>query len=120
MKRMQLINLIFLLCLMIMPGSLNAATPLESESDSPLIDTVNTYISEGYEVLGPVQYLGQTGKSLNFYRQEPIAFESMKIINQFGENWFVRPEDFVYVLTKESHLILIRMQQKKEDANVRF
>lgn len=117
MKQATLVSLLILLCLM-RPWGLTAAET-DDEVITPLLETLQAYVNNGYNVQGPVQYLGKTGKVINVYRQRPIAYDRIEIINQFREPWFVFEEDIVYILSKNGHIVLIRVHRDEGGANAR-
>ncbi|MCA1785268.1 MAG: hypothetical protein LC657_04705 [Desulfobacteraceae bacterium] len=117
MRHLTTISLFFILLCLLVPSALLSSPPEpESKLTTPLEDTLNDYLEQGYEVLlGPVQYLGKTDTSISLYRHPPIAYTKIDAINQFGEAWFVRDKDFVYVLSRKGHVVLIRMHEENKD-----
>lgn len=114
MKHATLAVLILLLCLAL-PGlsTALASEPVEQELP-PLTRTIQQHVNEGYKVLlGPIQYLGKTESVISLYRHSPVAYSHLTVINQFGEPWFVREEDFVYILARNGRLVLIRIHKNE-------
>jgi hypothetical protein len=65
--------------------------------------------------LGPIQYLGKTSGKIKLYNHGPIAYKDLDVMDQAGEEDLVNKYDFVYVLSKDGHLILIRLDKGNHD-----
>ena len=49
----------------------------------------------------------------HFYRHPPIAYTRLRIIREIGVPTSVKRGDFVYVLSKEGRVVLIRIKKKE-------
>ena len=66
-------------------------------------------------MLGPFQYLGKSLDHIQLYRHKPIPYVTMDVINEAGEDWFVAEHDFVYVLSKNEDVVLVRIEKEDRD-----
>ncbi|MFP4167562.1 MAG: hypothetical protein ACLFSY_01760 [Desulfonatronovibrionaceae bacterium] len=90
-----------------------AEGPDEEKQDEPQVQmTLEKYKSEGYSVLGPVQYLGRSTRVINLYRHDPLKYSRLEIIAEDGTRTAVQKYDRVYVLSKGEHVVLVRMQDQ--------
>lgn len=113
MKRL-LCGMVFLS--LILPAGLSAQEKNGKQEElSELQVTLQEYREEGYEMLGPVQYLGKTRDKIKFYKNSPVDYRIMDTIDETGEKCSVKKHDFVYVLSKLGHVILIRVERDGED-----
>lgn len=134
MKRLLLTVLLTLTGLMLSPGLLPAADqnqmpaeiepiekpsevlPEQPEAKSPLAQTLEKYKNEGYEVrIGPVQYLGKTSRKIKFYRHKPISYSILHMVDEQGGYHLLKTYDFVYVLSKDARVVLIRLEREEEE-----
>lgn len=102
-----LISLSVLFFLAVPAGPSAAENPQAEEMISPIKRTLLIYREKRYEVQGPVQYLGRTGRHIKLYRHAPIPFSAVKVVNEKGEGWFIKRGDFVYVLSKNGRIVLV-------------
>ncbi len=111
--RQYLFKGLIFLCLLapvsLMAGDLNP----DQDVASPIIITLTEYRELGYKVLGPIQFLGKGDGQIKLYRNEPVSYKRLDVINEFGEAWLVRKYNFVYVLSKDNHVVLIRLDKKE-------
>lgn len=115
MKRF-LSSLLFLSLVFILPAG--AAAQDNSENQEEMSDiqiTLQEYKEDGYELSGPVQYLGKTRDKIKFYKNSPVAYRIMDAIDETGEKCSVKKHDFVYVLSKHGHVVLIRVEREGEN-----
>ncbi len=113
--RQILFNAFIVLCLLV-PANL-AAGNLDPDKDkiSPLIVTLTKYRERGYDVLGPVQYLGKDDGRILLYRHNPVSYKKLDILNELGKAWLVRKHNFVYILSKKGHVVIIRLNRKENN-----
>lgn len=120
MKQIRTISFTILFCLLLSVVTLSAAPDTPKKVTTPFEDTVQSFLNNDYEMLmGPVQYLGKTDSSILLYRLPAVTYDRVDVINQFGEAWFLRKNDFIYILSKRGHLVLIRVHEKEEDKNAK-
>lgn len=93
----------------IIPVNLNA------ENQNPILTKLNQYKEQGYKVTGPVQYLGRDNKSIKFYNKDTVSYSTLDIINETGISWLVVKYDFVYLISKNKHIVLLYL--RKEGGN---
>lgn len=107
---------LLLILLMMLPASLVAET-LRPGSDEPsqLQLTLNNYKANGFEMLGPVQYLGKTGKKIKLYKNPPVSYGALKVADEADRPCRLDIQDFVYVLSKDAQVILIRVDREDRD-----
>lgn len=115
MKRI-LWSALVLLCLLI-PASLPAADNNggDQEEMSEMQMTLNKYKEEGYDLLGPVQYLEKSSERITFYRHSPVAYRILDTIDEAGDRCSLKKHDFVFVLSKHGHVVLIRVDREDHD-----
>lgn len=107
------IQIFIIFCLM-MPNEILARTsnPDQKEAD-PVNITLKKYKTNGYEIRGPIQYLGRTKTHIALYRMPPVAYKWLKVINENEFPTSVKKEQFVYVLSKKDRVVLIRLKRKE-------
>lgn len=111
-------NKIFLIIIitagLILPsGVLARKSNSSKETPDPITITLAQYKVEGYSVIGPVQYLGKTKTKIFFYRRPSISYKRLRMINQDGVATTVKREQFVYALSKNGKVVLIRINNKE-------
>jgi hypothetical protein len=111
--RQILFNAFIVLCLLV-PANL-AAGNLDPDKDiiSPLTVTLTKYRERGYDVRGPLQYLGKEDGRILLYRHDPVSYKRLDIFNELGNAWMVRKHNFVYILSKDGHVVIIRLNRKE-------
>ncbi|MCF8111453.1 MAG: hypothetical protein K9J85_08185 [Desulfobacteraceae bacterium] len=77
--------------------------------------TLKEYKDEGYKWMGPVQYLGKTIGKIKLYRNNPVSYRVLDTIDETGEQCSVKKYDFVYVLSKQGHVVLICLDREGRD-----
>lgn len=90
------------------------SNPGENDAER-LQNVIEQYHNEGYTILGPVQYLGKTNKQINLYRQPPIPYTRLQVRNLMGEITTIRKHSYVYIFTKKSSVVLIRLKKEFEN-----
>ena len=117
MKRFLGPALLLLTLLMLLPASLVAENVLPPGSDEPsqLQLTLNNYKANGFEMLGPVQYLGKSGKKIKLYKHPPVSYGALKVADEADRPCRLDKHDFVYVLSKDAQVILIRVDREDRD-----
>lgn len=114
---MKWVQILILICLIAVPG-VQAGNPENPGNDSdPLGITLLEYEKKGYQMIGPVQYLGKTKKQILFYRHPPVTFTRLTMIIPGGTTIVLKKYDFVYLLSKYENIVLVRIE-KKEANNV--
>jgi hypothetical protein len=83
------------------------------ETPDPITITLAQYKAEGYSVIGPVQYLGKTKTEVFFYRQLAITYKKLRMIKPEGVAITVKREQFVYALSKNDKVVLIRINKEE-------
>ena len=117
-KRSKAMNKLFLTIIiaagLILPsGVLAGKSNFSEETPDPITITLAQYKVEGYSAIGPVQYLGKTKTKLFFYRRPSISYKRLRMINQDGVATTVKREQFVYALSKNGKVVLIRINNKE-------
>jgi hypothetical protein len=98
------------------PANLIAGNPNPNKFvGSPLTTTLTKYRERGYEILGPIQYLGKDDGRIQLYRHAPVSYKNLDIFNELGNAWLVRKYNFVYILTKDGHVVIIRLNRKENN-----
>lgn len=100
-------------CLLSPASTFAGTTTQDPDQLSPMAITLQGYRAEGYTVIGPVQYLDRTKGFISFYRQSPVAYTRLRVINAIGIPTSIKRGDFVYLLSKKGRIILIRLKQKE-------
>ena len=85
------------------------------EDSERLQSAIERYHKKGYTILGPVQYLGKTNKQINLYRQPPVPYTRLKVRNLMGIITTLKAQNYVYVFTKNSNVVLIRLEKEFEN-----
>lgn len=99
---------------LILPAEVLAGSSnFSKETPDPITITLAQYKGEGYSVIGPVQYLGKTKTEIFFYRQPSISYKKFRMITPDGVETTVRREQFVYALSKNGEVVLIRIDKKE-------
>lgn len=114
MKRLSLIS-VLLFCLVLPAGLLALENSRDEEELSELQITLNEYREEGYNWLGPVQYLGKTSEKIRLYRNKPVSYRILDTIDESGDISTIKKYDFVHVLSKQGHVVLIRLDREGEN-----
>jgi hypothetical protein len=97
-------------------GVLFAGTSNPGENDSErLKGVIESYHKEGYIILGPVQYLGKTNKQIYLYRQQPVPYTRLRVRNLMGVITALKAQNYVYVFTKDSSVVLLRLEKEFEN-----
>ena len=110
MKRL-IFTVLFLLCLLI-PASVTAEQgPQDQEEMSRMQMTLREYRQDGYEMLGPMQYLGRSTDKIKLYKHDPVSYRILDTVDETGEMCSLKKHDFVYVLSKHGHVVLIRLDK---------
>ncbi len=112
MSKLLLNGVIFLSLLLPVNLAAGNLSPGQDEI-SPINITLTKYRERGYEVLGPIQFLGKNDGQIMLYRHDPVSYKRLDVINELGEAWLVRKHNFVYVLSKANHVVLIRLNKKE-------
>ena len=114
---MKWIQVLIIICLIGVPG-VQAGNSKKPENNSDTLDiTLQEYEKKGYQMIGPVQYLGKTKQQILFYRHSPVTFTRLKMIVPGGKTITLKRYDFVYLLSKRKNIVLVRIE-KKEANNV--
>jgi hypothetical protein len=101
---------------LLFPSNLVAVTPNPDQAlVSPLSITLSKYRERGYDVLGPVQYLGKDDGRIHLYRHATVSYKRLDIFNEIGKAWLVRKYNFVYILSKDDHVVIIRLNRKERN-----
>lgn len=109
----QVIFIVLFLSCLLVSASLYAEDRIPEQDGLPQIQNLlNDYKNNGYKVLGPLQYLGKTPEKVQLYRNASVPYEELNIIDKKGEQYFLRKNDFVYVLSKNSHVVLIHVDRE--------
>lgn len=109
---------LFLLCVMLISdtGAGAGSQSVRNKGEmTPLKTTLNTYREEGYTVLGPVQFLGRNSSNIQLYRRAPVPYRMMDVIGETGDKCYVNRHDFVYVLSRRGHVVLVRIDREDRD-----
>ncbi|MCF8027095.1 MAG: hypothetical protein K9K81_01905 [Desulfobacteraceae bacterium] len=104
--------LIYLLAPVILPAE---QSPQDSEEMTETEVLLTRYKEAGYNFFGPIQYLGKTSRKIKLYDHSPIAYKDLDVMDQKGEEDLVNKYDFVYVLSKDGQIILIRLDKGNQD-----
>lgn len=118
MNRKRLARIIFLLlllCCMPLPAALASGQELVENENSPLQEMLDEYRDEGYKILGPVQYLGRDTDNIKLFRHGPVSYRIMDMMDENGNRCYLERRDFVYVLSKDGHVVLIRLDRGDRD-----
>jgi len=107
------IQIFIIFCLMIPGGILAKTSNPDQEAADPVSITLKKYKTNGYEIRGPVQYLGKTKTHITLYRMPPVAYKRLKVISENEFPTSVKKEQFVYVLSKKDIVVLIRLEIKE-------
>jgi len=115
MKRF-LATALVLACLMAAPNLFAEPEGPNGSREMPETEIlINEFRAEGYRVLGPVQYLGKTLRKIKLYNHGTLAYKKLDVMDQRGEHYYVNKYDFVYVLSKDGHLVLIHVEREGGD-----
>lgn len=88
----------------------------EKSKIPPLSMTIDKYQKDGYTLLfGPAQYLERKKGLITTYRHKPVAFRSMDIVNEKGEDSLLIKYDFIYIMKKNSKIIVIKVKREARD-----
>ncbi len=105
----------FILCLLFPANLIAGNTNPDKEEVSPLTITLTKYRERGYEILGPIQYLGKDDGRIKLYRHDPVPYKKLDIFSERGKAWLVRKHNFVYILSKDGHVVIIRLNRKESN-----
>ena len=110
----KIIYTIFIVAFLLAPAGLLAIDSQSSPKQFRPIDiTILKYKTDGYKVVvGPIQYLGKSDSQINLYGHKSVSFKRLDVVDETGAAWFVKKLDFVYILLKDSHVVLIRIKRK--------
>lgn len=70
---------------------------------------LSNYREQGYDILGPIKYLGKTNNKIKLYRYPPLSYQHLDMKNVHGERSYVEKNSYVYALSKDGHVVLIRL-----------
>ena len=112
---MKWIYMLILTCLMVIPAAQARNAQKPGSNLTPLAITLNAYEKKGFQVIGPVQYLGRTQKQVIFYRHPPVAFTRLETITPDGKSIVLKKYDFVYLLSERQNIVLVRIEKKEAD-----
>lgn len=112
---MKWIQVLILICLIGVPGVQAGNSEKQQNASDTLDITLQAYDKKGYQMIGPVQYLGKTKKQLLFYRHSPVTFTRLKMIVPGGKTVVLKKYDFVYLLSKHKNIVLVRIEKKEAD-----
>lgn len=87
---------------------------IEKQEQTQVQIVLNKYNAEGYSVLGPVQYLGRSFRTIKLYRHDPVKYSGLEIIAEDGARTEVQKYDRVYVLSKGKQVVLVRLEPREE------
>ena len=114
MKRL-LLTCLFLAGLLL-PAGLYAADEVRLQEEPTRMQLMlENYKQKGYEIEGPVQYLGRNQNKIELFRRPPVSYTTINIIDPQGRPCFVDRQDFVFVLKNGEQVVLIRMERKDRD-----
>lgn len=88
--------------------------PVETDAER-LQNAISGYHEKGYTILGPVQYLGKTNKQIHLYRQPPVPYTRLRVRNLLGLITTLKAQNYVYVFTRNSSVVLIRLEKEFEN-----
>lgn len=114
---MKWIQIIIAINLIVLPGVWAGNAKKSVHSSDPLAVTLREYQGKGYQLTGPVQYLGKTRTQVKFYRHAPMTFTRLSTITPIGKSIALEKYDFVYLLQSGKQIVLVRIK-KKERENV--
>tara|TARA_B100000614_G_scaffold253663_1_gene267888 strand:- start:2481 stop:2843 length:363 start_codon:yes stop_codon:yes gene_type:complete len=114
-KKRTIITVTILLCLIIQYGTLTVLSLNASDKNeaSPLVLALNNFRDDGFTILGPVQYLGKTPSAVRLYRHPNVTYKRLQVINHEGYPRTIKKNDFVYVLKKDSKVVLMQIERKE-------
>lgn len=112
---MKWIQALILICLIVVPGVQADSREKSGKKSDPLTITLLEYEKQGYQIIGPVQYLGKTNKKLLVFRHTPVTYTRLKTIAPDGKAIVLKKDDFVYLLSKRKNIVLVRIKKKEAD-----
>jgi len=87
----------------------------EQDELSQLQLTLNEYREDGYDVLGPVQFLGRNGNKVELFQHNPISYRTLDMIDETGDRYYLEKYEFVYVLSKLGNVVLVHVDREVPD-----
>ena len=101
---------------LLMPANLlSQEAGREIDEISPMELTLKEYRDRGYKILGPFQYLGRSDGRIKLFRHGLVPYGIMDMIDEAGENIRLDQYEFVYVLSKDGHIVLLRVAKEVRD-----
>lgn len=84
-----------------------------SHSETRLMQVVEQFEKQGFSRLGPLHVTRGPGDGVvDFYRHSPVRYDEIRILDQKGERVVLDTNVRVYLLQKDSRVILIRLNRE--------
>lgn len=88
--------------------------PLKNDSQR-LNNSIEQYQKKGYAILGPVQFLEKTNSQILFFRQPPVSYTRLRVVNLLGIATTIKRNNYAYVFTKNGNVVMIRLKKEFEN-----